>query len=517
MNFSEVCSKEELLQAVKTVKKSNLSVLLLHASWNNKDKIKSVLPRIAKSVQATKEELDQFSINGLVMKVDINDDTMEFCVGDTMDDDDIEMDDVANANEIKIKCPDELPALYFLHCNSNGMIKIANIPIKARQILCWSDSAAMEAMKKAISFLAITPTIRENVTQDVAQKRDLDALKYMNEKQQIRLFIAGDRSQVGKSSVCMGILGTLLQMNYPPSSLAYIKPATQCEQTQLVTEYCRKHGIQASPVGPIVYYRGFTRAFLNGETESPDALMQKVTEAVDKIAQDKTVVVIDGVGYPAVGSITNTDNARVAQASGYLNTNGDPMRIPPGVLIVGKRGVGDAVDSYNLNSTYFRSRNIPILGAVFNRLPIDGYYSLENCKQAVTSYFDQNKILSGGEQVFGFIPEVEGIANSRTEGNVSDDDTDMNSLEPAIEQAEKFITAFRQYVDVGSILQRASYLRDSTGRNEEDAAVDQQHKRARIVNFKDKDILRLSDTLTSVRLTREQIEQSAKVSGAAGG
>jgi len=238
---------------------------------------------------------------------------------------------------------------------------------------------------------------------------------------------------------------------------------------------------------------------------------------VDKIAQDKTVVVIDGVGYPAVGSITNTDNARVAQASGYLNTNGDPMRIPPGVLIVGKRGVGDAVDSYNLNSTYFRSRNIPILGAVFNRLPIDGYYSLENCKQAVTSYFDQNKILSGGEQVFGFIPEVEGIANSRTEGNVSDDDTDMNSLELAIEQAEKFITAFRQYVDVGSILQRASYLRDSTGRNEEDAAVDQQHKRARIVNFKEKDILRLSDTLTSVRLTREQIEQSAKVSGAAGG
>jgi hypothetical protein len=244
--------------------------------------------------------------------------------------------------------------------------------------------------------------------------------------------------------------------------------------------------------------------------------MQKVTEAVDKIAQDKAVVVIDGVGYPAVGSITNTDNARVAQASGYPNTNVDKARIPPGVLIVGKRGVGDAVDSYNLNSTYFRSRNIPILGAVFNRLPVDGYYSLENCKEAVTSYFEQNQILTGGERVFGFIPEVEGIANSRSEGNISNDETNMNNLEPSIEQAETFVTAFGQYVNVPSILQRAAYLRDVTGRME-DGAVEHQNKRARTDKLKNNDTLNLNNTSERIRLTREQIEQSAKVSGAAGG
>ena len=53
----------------------------------------------------------------------------------------------------------------------------------------------------------------------------------------IRIFIAGDRSQVGKSSVCLGLIGSLLKMGYPPSSLAYIKPATQCESAQLVAQY----------------------------------------------------------------------------------------------------------------------------------------------------------------------------------------------------------------------------------------------------------------------------------------
>jgi len=499
MNFREVYSKEELLQAV--TKNTNLSVLLLHASWNNRDKITNAQPRIVTSLRAAIREHEGLSINGFAMKVDINDDSMDFFVGDTMDED-VVMDDV-NTTQINIKCPDELPALYVLNCSNEGMIQIANVPINARQILSWSESeqAVTEAMEKAISSLTIIPSsIQQN-------KRNI-----MNPQQQIRLFIAGDRSQVGKSSVCMGILGTLLQMNYPPSALAYIKPATQCEQTQLVTEYCKKHGIQVCPEpGPLVYYRGFTRAFLNGETESSDVLLKKITEEVDKIAREISVVVIDGVGYPAVGSITNTDNACVAQASGYPNENDDKVRIPPGVLIVGKRGVGDAVDSYNLNSTYFRSRNIPVLGAIFNRLPHEGYYSLENCKQAVTSYFVQNKD-SSGEKVFGFIPEVEGIASSRTEKN--DGDADSSSLELAMEHAETFIAAFGKFVDVGSILQRATHLRDSARRNDE-GTVGQQYKRARIT--KDKDALKLNGTMSRSQLTRDQIEQSAKASGAAGG
>ena len=57
----------------------------------------------------------------------------------------------------------------------------------------------------------------------------------------------------------------------------------------------------------------------------------------------KRIVIIDGVGYPSVGSICNLSNADIAQA----------LNAP--VLLVGKAGVGDAVDSFNLSARFFES------------------------------------------------------------------------------------------------------------------------------------------------------------------
>ena len=189
--------------------------------------------------------------------------------------------------------------------------------------------------------------------------------------------------------------------------MAYIKPATQCEESQLIAKYCDEHKIENRPIGPIVYYKGFTRAFLDGTTDDTDTLLKSVKQAVDDISKNKKVVIIDGVGYPAVGSICGTDNASVALACGYespslspssLRNHGtvvDGAVIPPAVLIVGKRGVGDAIDSYNLNATYFRARGVKVMGSIFIRLPngpIHRFYSLENCKKTVSSYFKKDKL-----------------------------------------------------------------------------------------------------------------------------
>lgn len=83
----------------------------------------------------------------------------------------------------------------------------------------------------------------------------------------------------------------------------------------------------------------------------------------------RKVVVIDGVGYPAVGSICGVSNAEVAAT------------LDAPVLLVGKSGVGDAVDSFNLNSCFFEARGVRVLGGVFNRLSTQGFYSLEKCKE----------------------------------------------------------------------------------------------------------------------------------------
>ena len=352
-----------------------------------------------------------------------------------------------------------------------------------------------------------------------------------NDTPAIRLFIAGDRSQVGKSSICLGLLGSLLASGtYTPDDLAYIKPATQCEQTQLVEEYCKYKGIIACvPVGPIVYYKGFTRAFLKGETgETSDELLQKASDAVDKLALNKKVVIIDGVGYPSVGSITGTDNASVAKACGRTFTLSVSItaveRSPVPVLLIGKSGVGDAVDSFNINATYFAHKNVPVIGAIFNKLSLHGFYSLSNCKEAIDLYFGQ---FQPSMMAFGYIPEIQSLKNSREDLQNSSSE---EQLQHALDTADLFVEEFRKHVNVDMIVKAAAdattkFISDNTLRNSPADSNDGQV----VANTSQKsnqsipsNASKLNSTgeMSSGRgypLSREQIEALASAAGAAGG
>eukprot|EP00949_MAST-11_sp_MAST-11-sp1_P004601 g4601.t1 len=249
----------------------------------------------------------------------------------------------------------------------------------------------------------------------------------------ILLYISGDRSQVGKSSFCLGLIGSLLRSGFPAEAIGYIKPATQCEATQLVVKYCENAGVDACGIGPVVYYSGFTRAFLDGETADTPELIDSVKQAVIHIGRGKRVVVIDGVGYPAVGSICGTSNAAAAKALGAP------------VLLVGKRGVGDAVDSFNLNRSFFELHGVPIIGAVFNRLPKEGYYCLDNCREHVTKWFQRAGL---EKKLFGFLPEVDLMQRS-DESAADFDDIDRAN-------AEMIIDAVHAHCSVLDIVRAAS-------------------------------------------------------------
>lgn len=56
------------------------------------------------------------------------------------------------------------------------------------------------------------------------------------------LFVAGDMSQVGKTTVCLGLLQSLLTAGFASHEIAYIKPATQCESEQLIARWCHASG-----------------------------------------------------------------------------------------------------------------------------------------------------------------------------------------------------------------------------------------------------------------------------------
>lgn len=313
----------------------------------------------------------------------------------------------------------------------------------------------------------------------------------------VRVFVSGDRSQVGKSTVCLGLVGSLLHLGYKPSEVGYIKPATQCEQPQLIAKFCQQHGIACCDIGPILFYSGFTREFLKGATDSSAELLAKAKAKVDEIGRGKKVVVVDGVGYPAVGSICGVSNADVAST------------IEAPVVLVGKKGVGDAVDSFNLNACFFESKGVKVLGAIFNQLPPDGFYSLEKCRESVTEYFTQYQ---PDKAVYGFIPEL--AAEEETASEPSDPKTHAFMTPTESARASRVIDAFTTAVDLPKLL--------------EDAKRNQSAKPERPTrpigpdtssngNKRSAPQLDKQNGGSSVKRTRQEIQAAALAEGAKGG
>lgn len=259
----------------------------------------------------------------------------------------------------------------------------------------------------------------------------------------LRLFISGDRAHVGKSTVCLGLIGSLLQSGYAAKDIAYMKPATQCQKPQLVTKFCRQQGIACCDVGPILFYKGFTREFLKGETETSIQLLEKAETKLKEISRGTKIVIIDGVGYPAVGSICGVSNAHVAK------------KLKSPVVLVGTKGVGDAVDSFNLNATYFMSHNVKVLGSIFNRLPEDGFYSLEHCRENVLLYFKQFQV---EKRVYGFLPELQDCDYNVPITAIVHETTQKESVSGVLltsfEEAfvKKVVEAFHRSIDVTTLL-----------------------------------------------------------------
>ena len=219
---------------------------------------------------------------------------------------------------------------------------------------------------------------------------------------QVRIFIAGTQSGAGKSTACLGLLGALLHVGYKPEELAYMKPATQGVQQTLTAKFCASKGIACRHVGPLVFYRGFTKLFLQhsgttiknkkGEDEyipTTAEIQRSIKEEVDEVAAGKKVVILDGVGYPGVGSLVGCSNADVAKVTNAC------------ALLIGKPGLGDCIDSFCECSTFFESAQVKVLGMIVNRVT-DG----KEKTSMVPTYFEKYQ---PDKKLYGILTENESM------------------------------------------------------------------------------------------------------------
>eukprot|EP01012_Entosiphon_sulcatum_P007011 TRINITY_DN13462_c0_g1_i1.p1 TRINITY_DN13462_c0_g1~~TRINITY_DN13462_c0_g1_i1.p1 ORF type:complete len:360 (-),score=83.03 TRINITY_DN13462_c0_g1_i1:111-1163(-) len=267
------------------------------------------------------------------------------------------------------------------------------------------------------------------------------------------LMLIGSSEGVGKSSVALGIIGALIdQYKWPPNDVAYIKPMTQCVTPQLVAKYCQHIGVANRGVGPVVFWKGFTRYQLDFEPNGYK-LLDQVREAVQRIAHGKRLVIIDGVGFPSVGSTVGCSNADIARS------------LDAQVLYVCKSGVGEACDTFSRDAAYLYHTNARLTGVVFNKVAVTGFYSLQQCRTYVTKFMQHN---FPQYQVYGFLPDISGTTAELGSGVCSIAGSAVDAArasaalaplpsEEEIVAARKIIDTVSRNMDIAKLLQQLGF------------------------------------------------------------
>ena len=166
----------------------------------------------------------------------------------------------------------------------------------------------------------------------------------------------GSASGAGKTTICEGLLAQLLLDGYQPEQLAYIKPMTQCIDTQAVTVFCQSKHISHQSIGRLVFEKGFTKDFIDGLTKKPANLLEDILMEIAQISADKDIVIVDGVGGPSTGSVIGVSNVDIA-----LSLNAP-------VLFVGKAGIGAAIDDTILAVSFMQQQGIKNIALIYNKI-----------------------------------------------------------------------------------------------------------------------------------------------------
>lgn len=166
----------------------------------------------------------------------------------------------------------------------------------------------------------------------------------------------GSASGVGKSTFCEALLVQLLSKGYKSEQLAYIKPMTQCTEKQAVTEFCEQENIDHQSIGSLVFSKGFSEDFIGGLTKTSAVLLEDILVEIAQISANKEIVIVDGVGGPATGSVVGVSNVDIARS----------LAAP--VLFIGKPGIGSTIDDTILAVSFMQQHEINNIALVYNKI-----------------------------------------------------------------------------------------------------------------------------------------------------
>jgi phosphate acetyltransferase len=191
------------------------------------------------------------------------------------------------------------------------------------------------------------------------------------------IFIAATGQNVGKTTVCLGILAGLLKRL---SSVGFIKPVGQ-QHIQIreglnvdkdVALFKKNFNLSSDyqDMSPVILPAGFTRDYLDHKIDEK-AIEQRILQAFEKISSQHAFTLVEGTGHIGVGSIINMCNAKVAA---LLRTE---------IVIIASGGLGSAHDELALNIALCQQYQVKVKGVILNRV-------LDEKRSMIEEYFPKS-------------------------------------------------------------------------------------------------------------------------------
>ena len=153
----------------------------------------------------------------------------------------------------------------------------------------------------------------------------------------------------------------------------------------LMREHFGLHHVQYKDMSPVLIPRGYTKQFVDGEIEF-DYQLSAVHESMKNVTERSDVVLLEGTGHCAVGSIVGLNNAKVASLLGA------------DMVLIANGGLGKAFDELELNRVLCQHYGVRIAGVVINKVIPEKYEQTKH-------YIRKAMLQTWGIPLLGCIPD----------------------------------------------------------------------------------------------------------------
>lgn len=211
------------------------------------------------------------------------------------------------------------------------------------------------------------------------------------------IFVAATKQHVGKTTVSLALMSGLSKRF---AKVGFLKPVGQQhvqvedashhslrvdKDVVLMREHFHLNHLDYRHMSPVIIPSGYTRKYVDGEIDFNEQL-QQVHAAMEHVHANSDIVLIEGTGHCAVGSIVGLNNAKVASQLGA------------DMVLIANGGLGKAFDELELNRVLCQHYGVRIAGVVINKvIP-------EKLEQTQT-YMAKAMMQTWGVPLLGCIPD----------------------------------------------------------------------------------------------------------------